>query len=201
MTFNEVKEIIKEECKSNNVEFYFSKGKSVIFKSGVKSNGYFFDGEDTSPPTPKLAIATNDNSLDTIIHEYCHMRQYLEQVDVWLNLKNKSHVWEWIDGDDTITEAEVDASVSAYYEVELDCEKRAVQKHIEWDTGICLKEYIQKANAYTLFYLYMRENRVWYRVGKEPYSLEEVWTQMPNSFTFDRIECYNKVRNLFEKCI
>lgn len=201
MQFDEIKSIIKAECKANNVTFYQGRGKTVLFRSGVRSNGYFTDGNDGERDHPKLAIGSGNNALDVLIHEYCHMQQYIEQSPEWKAIINNGCIWDWIDGSDDFTEDELDASFRASYEVELDCEIRSVVQHMEWNTGINLDEYIQKANAYTMFYIFMRENRVWYKSGKEPYTLKEVWSQMPKTFTFDRIEWYSKVYHLFTKCI
>jgi hypothetical protein len=201
MQFQEIKKIIKAECKRNNVTFYQGKGKTVLFRDNVRSNGYFTDGNDGKNDNPRLAIASGDNALDVLIHEYCHMQQYLEQSPEWNAIINNGCIWDWIYGSDQYSEDELDNSFRASYQLELDCEIRSVEKHKEWNTGINLEHYIQKANAYTMFYIFMRDNRVWYKSGKEPYSLIEVWSQMPKSFSFDRIECYNKVHELFELCI
>lgn len=201
MQFEEIKSIIKKECKQHGVEFYHGRGKTVMFRDRVKSNGYFTDGDDGEGYNPRLAIATGANTLDVLVHEYCHMQQYLEQTQEWLDLTDNDFIWRWIDGEDGFTEEQLDNSFKASYMIELDCEMRSVRQHREWETGLNEEEYIQKANAYTMFYLFMRENRVWYKSGREPYSLKEVWSQMPKSFTFDRVACYNQVHQLFELCI
>lgn len=164
----------------------------------VRSNGYFSEEWDGSPPT--LAIATNSNSLDTMIHEYCHMQQFLESHPTWMALASRGQMWNWLSGidypDDVITE-----SVLAYMNVEIDCEKRAVEFHQEWDTGINIEEYIQKANAYILFYRYLREYRKWYEPQYEPYNLGSVWKNMPQTFDFDHEHWYNNHKAIFKQCI
>lgn len=200
MQFNEIKSVIKQECKKHGVQFYQGRGNTVLFRDNVKSNGYFTDGAEGFPP--RLAIAgKGKNLLDVLVHEYCHMQQFLEQSPEWTALEGKGQIWEWVGGVDGFTEEELDESFKAAYGIEVDCEVRSIMQHREWKTGLNEEEYIQKANAYTMFYLFMRENRVWYQMGREPYSLKEVWSQMPKSFTFDRLECYNKVHHLFELCI
>jgi len=64
-----------------------------------------------------------------------------------------------------------------------------------------LLEYIQKANAYTLFYLFVSDERVWYTIGKEPYRLPTVWKQFPKSFDIDLISTYNNLKHLYWRCI
>ncbi len=201
MQFKEIKSIIRAECKKYGIEFYQGRGKTVLFRDNVRSNGYFADGNESDGYKPRLAIATNGNMLDVLVHEYCHMQQCLEQAPVWLDLIGNDFIWRWVGGEDGFTEEQLDNSFLAAYNLELDCEIRSIQKHQEWQTGLNEEEYIQKANAYTLFYIFMRENRVWYQSGREPYTLKEVWSRMPTTFTFDRVEWYNKVFELFKLCI
>lgn len=199
MTFDEVKAVIKAECKKHGIDFYHGKGKTVNFRDGVKSNGYFTD--DGGNGRPKIAVGSSENALDVLVHEYCHMQQYLEQSDVWQAIIGRDQIWRWVSGEDGFTEDELDESFKALYLVEVDCEQRSVIQHRKWKTGINEEEYIQKANAYTMFYFFMREHRVWYRSGNEPYNIEEVWRSMPKTFDFDRVECYVNVHPLFELCI
>ncbi len=203
MQFAEIRTIIKKECKDNGIKFYQGRGSTVRFKDGVRCNGFFYDASDKPEDdrVPVLAVATNSNTPQVLIHEYCHMQQYLESADVWLELGKGGEVWDWLMGKDYEDMECVDRSLIAYYKVEVDCERRSVELHQKWNTDQNIDEYIQKANAYTLFYFFMREHRQWYAPGREPYTLEEVWSQMPKDFTFDVVECYNKVHKLFEICI
>lgn len=198
--FSEVKKFIKQECKENNVRFFHGRGKTVSFQGeSVRSNGYF------NEPLKKgdkavLAISTNPNSLDVLIHEYCHMQQYLEGHPYWKALNGKGHMWQWLDGQ-KVPHTKVVASVEAHYNIEVDCEARAVKMHRKFKTGINLTEYIQKANAYTMFYFYVLENRKWYAPGREPYNLKEVWSKLPKTFAFNREKWYNKHKKIFENCV
>ncbi|QDJ96458.1 hypothetical protein Xoosp13_272 [Xanthomonas phage Xoo-sp13] len=198
MQFDEVKRLVKQECKENGIRFYQGRGKTVALQDGIKSNGYFDPGVDGATPT--LAIAKGGN-LELLVHEFSHMRQYLERAAVWEALENNSKIWDWINGQDGFTEKDLDKSVVAYYNVEIDCERRTVAQFKEWNVDVNIPEYIQKANAYTMFYFFMRDHRVWYTPGKEPYKLEKVWKSMPKTFTFDRVVCYNKISHLFNHCI
>lgn len=198
MQFEEIKNLIAEECEQYGVTFHHGTGPTVDW-NGVECNGYISSGYEEIPVT--LAVATNDNSLDTLIHESCHMDQWYEQTPEWMDLEDHGQVWEWLCGVDDFTEEELDESVMRSYRLEVDCERRSVEKHRMWKTGVNESEYIQKANAYTMFYFYMRENRVWYKAGNEPYSLKEVWGHMPETFNFNRLDWYTKTHHLFAKCV
>ncbi len=194
MTFDEIIEIVKKECAENGVKFYYGKGRTVKHSDGTYCNGYFSD----DPAV--LAIATNNNSRDILIHEYCHMQQYLEGTEEWNGLDGKGQMWDWLAGDD-VAPSVVNESILAHYLIELDCEMRAVAQHEIWDTGINIEEYIQKANAYLMFYFFLRETRKWYDKGKEPYSVESVWRQMPTSFDYDLEEEFFRLKELFNACV
>ncbi len=45
--------------------------------------------------------------------------------------------------------------------LELDCEKRSVEKILKYNLPIDIKEYIQKANCYVFFYNHMKKTRQW----------------------------------------
>lgn len=202
MTFDEAKAFVKKECEHYGVKFLHVSTPHVEI-GGVSSNGFFADGytedEDSEfVDYPILAIGTSEKSYEVMIHEYCHLKQWVENPEWFKKLRELSCIWSWVSGSDEgdkITDAIIHA-----YDIELDCERRAVEFHKEHNTGINIDEYIQKANAYTLFYIYMRENRVWYKMGKEPYYLEEVWRKMPKTFDFDLDTVYSSVHKLFAQC-
>ncbi len=199
MNYQEVRNIIKNECKKHGVKFHQGRGKTVRFPGSVRSNGFFYF--DTESKDSMLAVAMNSNSLGVLIHEYSHMQQWLENAPEWEAIEKNTVMWEWLATDDYFEASEVEESVMAYYEVERDCERRAVDFHIQWNTDENLEEYIQKSNAYTLFYFFLLENRKWYVPGREPYSLKSVWGQMPKTFDFDVADVYNNVRHLFKACL
>lgn len=203
MNFNQIVRIVKEECNALGVKFHRGRGQTVQFgEEKLRTSGYFYDGEtEKGSSYPILAIATNPNSLTILVHEYCHMQQWIDQDPVWTKISNHGQIWDWVEGMDGFSDDELNQSAEAYYQLELDCEKRAIKKHIQWKTGINLTEYIQKSNAYTMFYFYMREHRVWYSPGKEPYNVKKVWSAMPKTFDFNREKWYNKVHKLYDNCI
>lgn len=197
--FDEIKKFIKNECKKNGVRFYHGRGKTVIFPTeNIRSNGFFSEEWGDIPPT--LAIASNEHALATMVHEYCHMLQYLEAHPVWTALEGRGQMWSWLNGEDFPDEV-IDESVESYMNVELDCEIRSVEFHRMWNTGINLEEYIQRANSYILFYKFLREERSWYKPQREPYTLHAVWSQMPKTFDFDHEDWYNNNRSIFQQCI
>lgn len=199
MLLTEIKKIIRKECRENGIEFYHGRWPMIKWIDGFKSNGYFHSGDETIPP--KLAVANNSHTMITLIHEYCHMQQFLENTKIWNDISKYYQLWDWVAGGSGFTKRQLDKSLQACYLLELDCEKRTIEFHKKWKTGINIQRHIQQCNAYTLFYFYMRENRCWYSPGKEPYSLKKVWSKMPKTFNFDREKTYKRVSHLFASCI
>jgi hypothetical protein len=76
-----------------------------------------------------------------------------------------------------------------------------VEKIKKWslDKIIDTEEYIQKSNAYILFYLWMKKNRSWYTIGKEPYNIDEIVSIMPKTFDIDYTKLEPKIEEVFDK--
>jgi len=193
MNSKEIKKLIKKECEKHGITFLHVK-ENYVLCDGIKTNGYF-DQENRV-----LAISTTKNWLETLIHEYCHLLQYLRQDEAWTDCDDAWHMWEWLDGMNCHKRT-LNKSIKAWHRLELECEMAAVELHKQWNTGINTEEYIQKANAYTLFYFYIGECRKWYQIGREPYSVKEVWASMPKTFDYNHPVVYDKVKPLFSLCV
>jgi hypothetical protein len=94
----------------------------------------------------------------------------------------------------------IDNEIRTSIIVEVDCEKRTVEKIKKYglDSIINIDEYIQKSNAYVLFYLWMRKNRKWYTIGKEPYNIPDVVSVMPKTFDIDYTELSPDILDAFD---
>lgn len=178
-------EDLKSYTKENNIKLILSPEKGVQFsEGGVICNGYF-DGED---PTLACALGKDVSQwLIILLHESCHMDQWIEKVPEWTENAGMDNIEKWLNGDDDIDMNNIDNEIKTSMVVEIDCEKRTVEKikRYELESIINIDEYIQKSNAYILFYLWMRKNRTWYKIGKEPYNIPEVVRSMPKTFDID----------------
>jgi hypothetical protein len=194
-------EDLKTICADNNIRLELSPEPFVTFSDGgIKCNGYFDDTIRT------LACAMGKDIsqwLFILIHESSHMDQFFEQVEAWTNNNNgMGNVDKWINGasiDNDLIESDIKASM----ECELDCEKRTVEKLKKYDLGdiIDIENYIQKSNAYILFYLWMKKNRKWYSIGKEPYNQNEIVEAMPKTFDIDYTTLSPELEIIFSKFI
>ena len=178
-------EDLKIYTKENNIKLILSPEKGVQFsEGGILCNGYFDD------ITSTLACALGKDVsqwLVILLHESCHMDQWVEKVPEWTENVGMDNIEKWLNGDDTVNMNNIDNEIRTSIIVEVDCEKRTVEKIKKYglDSIINIDEYIQKSNAYVLFYLWMRKNRKWYTIGKEPYNIPDVVNVMPKTFDID----------------
>ena len=178
-------EDLKIYTKENNIKLVLSPEKGVKFsEGGILCNGYFDD------ITSTLACALGKDVsqwLVILLHESCHMDQWVEKVTEWTENAGMDNIEKWLNGDDSVNMKNIDNEIRTSIIVEVDCEKRTVEKIKKYglDSIINIDEYIKKSNAYVLFYLWMRKNRKWYTIGKEPYNIPDVVSVMPKTFDID----------------
>ena len=189
-TVRRIRKMIAADCKANGVVFKLGRGKKIRYRRpglGFVA-GYFED--DPLPAT--LAVAAGDDleeHITVLLHEWNHMQQWKEQAPVWTNLYTNDSatsadalVDEWLHGRE-FSEEEINRYIDFVVDVEMDCERRTSEDLKEFDLGIDVVEYIQKANAYVLYYNVMRTRRKWFKIT--PYRLEACWRQMPTTFDYD----------------
>jgi formyltetrahydrofolate synthetase len=81
------------------------------------------------------------------------MDQFIEQVSSWTENLDLKETDKWLEGDNNVDMERVSNEIKTGIQVELDCEKRTVEKIKKWglEFVVSVNEYIQKANAYTYF--------------------------------------------------
>lgn len=142
--------------------------------------------------TPELAVAIGkpeEEWLGVFIHEACHMEQWIEQSPAWTNVfvKGREAVdWidAWLEGKEGLPEP-IEELVARARTVELDCERRVVEKIKEYGLPLDVEEYAQKANSYVYFYNHLLRTRQWYPAGCSPYENELVYGFAPTVLTLD----------------
>jgi hypothetical protein len=196
---NDFIEDLKIYTKEHDVNLNLSPEKGVQFsEDGVICNGYF-DGDDTR--TLACALGKDVSQwLIILLHESCHMDQWVEKVPEWTENAGMDNIEKWLNGDDSVNMNNIDNEIKTSMIVEIDCEKRTVEKIKKYglDSVINIDKYIQKSNAYILFYLWLRKNRKWYTVGKEPYNIPEVVSVMPKTFDMDYTILDIKIEKIYD---
>ena len=191
-------EDLKIYTKENNIKLILSPEKGVQFsEGGIICNGYFDDIKST------LACALGKDVsqwLVILLHESCHMDQWVEKVPEWTENVGMDNIEKWLNGDDNVNMNNIDNEIRTSVIVEVDCERRTVEKIKKYDLQslINIDEYIKKSNAYVLFYLWMRKNRKWYTVGKEPYNIPEITNSMPNTFDINYTVLDPKIEKAYD---
>lgn len=180
-------EYIKPIAKENKIKLRFSDSMYVRYGVGKssKSLGYF-DSNKTKDYNGVLACAMkNPLSFNVLVHESCHLDQYIENTKLWRDADNYLSVFfDWVDGKE-IHHKKLKKAFIISQQLELDCERRAVKKIKKLNLDIDVERYIQEANAYIYLYTYIYMNRVWYKPRKPIYKDNLVLSLMPKKFIKD----------------
>lgn len=196
---------LKNKTETNGVKFIVGDGSTIEYiNGGIQVSGYFVDYGN-----PTLAIATGkdiESWFMILLHESSHMDQWIEKSPYWTDsfIDGKEavdYINDWLNGQEYDEEFLNNVFEKALM-VELDCERRTIQKAKNYGFDIDFESEIKKANSYILFYRFIQEFKKWYGVNKAPYQIKEVWQEMPSSFDIDYSKLDDKLKKLYnEYCI
>lgn len=196
MTPRQFIRLVQQDCSAKGVQFKVTDGAFLVL-DGLRCNGYFVE-----EPTPILAVATGKSSrkwFKTLVHEYCHMLQWLEQTRKWKDSAKSDYMWSWFVGEDRVTRRQAYRSALYALDLELDCERRVLRLIKKLDLPIDPVRYAQEANAYVYFYYAALKHKRWYEVGKEPYSLPRLVDRMPKHLRGKHHQISKRMLQTFEK--
>lgn len=110
-----------------------------------------------------LEVSQKDNFLGTLVHEYSHMRQWIEDSDIYKKMYKHYEPYavmhQWLYEGKDYKDDVLDNCFRLIKEVELDCEKRAIKTIEKWKLPIDIKTYTKCAIAYIHYFDYMRHFR------------------------------------------
>lgn len=182
---------IRAACKKHGIKFYASRGSYVRISGNIKAGGYF------DADNKVLAYAAkNPNALNLLVHESCHLDQFIEDKKWFKSFDGITVIDEWLEGKDVSRRVLVNA-VNKAIELELDCERRSVAKIKKYGLDIDVKEYIRKANTYLFFYRYLLETRRWSVPERSPYRIADVYNASSSRFLTDYSVIPNKLYRKF----
>lgn len=184
-------EHVKNTAQEQGVSFVLSPEAHIPYPTTKDLvNGYMMEF-----PKKELAVATGkplELWLPVLAHESSHMDQLIEKDKYWYDSYVAGTTFEtieivtlWIDRKVELTTLQLDDYVKRSRNVELDCERRTIQKIKDFGLPMDVLEYVQKANSYIFFHTAMKTTRAWYIPGKEPYRVKEVWSLCPKEFLSD----------------
>lgn len=176
--------------------------KRHAYADGIRCHGFFCNHD------MKLVVACYkpiEKWLPIMVHETCHRDQWSAKAKVWTRRIDGEDpltaVFEWLEYKRSIPKKHLREYLRAALDIELDCERRAVQKIIEGDLPIDVTPYIQRGNAYVYFYLALEYTRKWYAKGRAPHAQETVWRHMATHFDGDYTKIPRKYKSLvLEHC-
>lgn len=187
---------LKKDCKSNGIGLFLYNQKFVM-DNGDKFGGWF------DPDKKELHCAfpnkLQKKYVELLIHESCHMDQFLGKYPKWTieqDFNSLGIFWEWLkDGKAT----HISGHLKNIQLMEAECEQLAIQKIIDLDLGLNIEQYIQKANAYLLFYTVLKETKKW--CDYPPYKFKEIWQQMPKDKILQKFNISEELKQLYiNKC-
>lgn len=184
---------LKKQANYNLVDLDFLDSAAIPIEHGMACNG-FFDGDDK---VLSVAIGKELNEwLPIAVHESCHMDQWSENSKIWVGASPEEYdamhlIMLWLGKKIELTNTQRNSYIAAARLVELDCERRTVEKIKKYNLPIDIDLYIKQSNAYVWFYTMVGFMRQWYEIGREPYAIPEIVDAMPSEFMDD--EFYNVI--------
>jgi hypothetical protein len=209
MSVKQLIEDVTQICNRNNIKLTLSETDKIDYGDGSMVNGYFLGSAPDSEQQSEFAVAIGKPEIDWLpvfIHESCHMDQFLEDSEVWLNqtldneMDGTAVLFEWIGGKEFDREL-IEACAFNTFLLELDCERRSVEKMKKYNLPIDIRDYTMKSTCYALFYKYLLQKRAWYKPGIVPYEIKEVYSAFPDTFDIDIHAPLTEAQiQAFEKC-
>lgn len=168
---------ISLKCLKNKISLELIAKKHLTYNS-IECSG-LFDEDSLKVSTDKPL----EDWLIILVHESCHMDQFLEKSPYWKIEKDPLDVVDaWLDGKE-ISQKVLKNGLKNTILLELDCEKRSVKKMKKYNLSIDTKLYIQKANSYIFSYWATYKNRKWF---KFPYLNPKIYKKMPDKFLSEK---------------
>lgn len=176
------------QCLENDVELKFLKPDNIEGASGS------FIGEEDE--CELCCILDKDNWLEILVHESCHMDQYLEESPLWFHDLHEFNIWEvnkFIESDIKLR------AFKAVTELEIDCDKRSLKKIKKYNLDIDIPKYIQKSNCYHQSYYYFHKFDIFYDFENIPFENKELIEMYDNKkiLDIDEIWCESEKLEYF----
>ncbi len=182
---------VRSECKKHGIKFLLKRSKYVIVSKSIRCSGWF-DAE-----AKELVVAgKNRNWLATLVHEYGHLTQWVEQCKEWKAAEDIDNIDDWLNGKEIKNPRK---ALARTRDLELENEKRSVKIIKDWDLPIDIKDYTRRANAYVQFYNYIFYTRRWCTPKNSPYRNPKVYKFMPSVFKMNYKKISDKYLKIFEE--
>jgi hypothetical protein len=182
---------VRSECKAHGIKFRLKPTKTVLTPEKIRCVGYC-EPDDLK----ELIVAKKDlNWLMTLVHEYAHLTQWIDQCKEWKDTYGIDNVDDWLNGKDV---PNIKRALAITRDMELDNEKRSVKLIKQWNLPIDTKIYTQKANAYVQYYNYLYFTRRWMHPDNSPARNPKVYKKMPSTFRMNYEVMEEKYKKIFQ---
>lgn len=173
-----------------------SENKSVSLEGDLPASGFF----DAKRKKGVLGVGTCkpiNEWLPVLVHESCHMDQWEQNEPLWKKSENQKYniFGDWLIGK-RCNKEQAYKCINVLKELELDCEKRAVEKIKCYKLPLSIKEYIQKANVYIFFYNRLKKTRKW---NVDDLYNNEVLSVIKNDWYESYDETPKEIESMFKK--
>jgi hypothetical protein len=183
-------QFVKDECKRLGVKNHIKDVKYVKLSPTIRCSGYF---DDTDEPILAASMG-KDDGLEILVHEYCHLTQWQDGFHLWKKAGRALPVIdEWLEGKYKRPQT-LERAFEIAIGLERDNEMRSVRMINQWGLSIDTDKYIKRANAYLMFYNWLKQTRKWSKPGNQPYNNKRLVAAMPANFKMD----YSKLPKKFE---
>lgn len=188
-------DFVRIQCKHHKIYCALRPVKYVKIGNNIRCSGYF------DSKLRLLAVALKGKTpLEVVVHEYGHMTQWIDQCIEWTAGESTDAdicIDNWLAGEEVDG---IDYYINIAKQIELDNEKRSVAliKQFKLDSIIDVERYIQKANAYVLWYNWLKTTRKWSSPDNLPYTNENILNVMSKEFDMDYINLTPELIELFK---
>lgn len=186
---------------AKNVSVYFQRTKQVEAKDpgdiGFKCAGYF---DERLHCLEVGGGMPQKEYFPIFIHEFCHFQQWAEKEPLYWKVVDDNELsdglWNFLNRKEIkVPKRVIKRSTKAWQQLELNCEKRAVEHIKNFELTVDIEDYIRCANVYVLFYSLLPKLGRWY--VHSPYQMPEILEKLPG----DWLDDYVHVPDWFETLI
>lgn len=146
--------------------------------------GYFSESDNEI-----FMCMNNPQIMYVLVHEFCHLDQYLTECKVFKDLNKKGKDLYELHGDHIegkkIPESLIKEALKAARDLELDCEKRSAKQILKYHLPIKVEDYVQSANAYVFLHNAMSITQRTIIPLKSPSNLPHIYKKLPKFFLKD----------------
>lgn len=187
---------VKYKCKRYNIKLTIINSNVITMPEGERVAGYFID----DPLEIAIARTKSNDWLSTLVHEFSHLEQWIDNDVDYLAKYKRTHAYQiishWINGKE-YTKSTINSCLALIRQCELNCERRTIKNIIKHNLPINIDTYIKQASAYIHFYNYIKFTRTW-NMGNSPISIPEILEKMPSNLDGTFVKFPVKLKQLYD---